>query len=164
QPKDCLESNGLDVIIADNPTSHLCQLLAALKSCTKSLDVCMYCLSFKPIVEIIEDLSVSRNIMIRIITNGHNQRHSLASDERQGMSRLRRLFNSGVQLKFIVVTNDGLMHHKFALIDDCLLINGSLNWTENAIFHSYNDCVITADPRLVYSFSRQFNHFWSLDS
>ncbi|CAG2107961.1 unnamed protein product [Medioppia subpectinata] len=163
--KELFETNP-DVLTAHNPDSQLCQLLSVLKSCTKSLDVCMYCLSYEPFLHVMEELSRDSNIVVRVVTNGDKGRHTSGSttgEEKFPSKRLIQLFKKGVQLKVISMADEALMHNKFAIIDNSLLINGSLNWTENSIFNSYNDCLITTDPRLVFAYSQQFNEFWSLD-
>ena len=38
---------------------------------------------------------------------------------------------------------EGLMHHKFALIDNQILLNGSFNWTEWAVWENCENLVIT---------------------
>ena len=38
---------------------------------------------------------------------------------------------------------EGLMHHKFALIDNQILLNGSFNWTERAVWENCENLVIT---------------------
>ncbi|XP_054161970.1 uncharacterized protein LOC128959954 [Oppia nitens] len=151
-----------DEVIAKHPMSSLCQLLSLLKSCQRSLYICMYCLSYEPIIQTIEELSLNKYIDIRIILNG--KRNVVTNEEvDHSTTRLRQLFKNGIQLKTIIVSNDGLMHNKFAIIDNNILINGSLNWTQNAIFFSYNDMIATTDPKLVLQYWRQFNHFWSLN-
>ena len=86
------------------------------------------------------------------------------SSEEKPLEPLVKLFRFGVQLKFICLANDALMHHKFAISDNTFLINGSLNWTDSSIFNSYNDVLITTDPKLVISYAKQFNEFWSKPS
>lgn len=41
------------------------------------------------------------------------------------------------------------MHHKFAIVDARLLINGSFNWTRQAVLYNQENCVITDNPQLV---------------
>ena len=38
---------------------------------------------------------------------------------------------------------DGLMHHKFAIVDSTLLLNGSFNWTERAVSENCENVVIS---------------------
>ena len=37
----------------------------------------------------------------------------------------------------------GLMHHKFAIIDSRILLNGSFNWTERAVSENCENLVIS---------------------
>jgi phosphatidylserine/phosphatidylglycerophosphate/cardiolipin synthase-like enzyme len=41
------------------------------------------------------------------------------------------------------------MHHKFAIVDARLLINGSFNWTRQAVLYNQENCVITDNLQLV---------------
>lgn len=47
----------------------------------------------------------------------------------------------------------GLMHHKFALVDDALLLSGSFNWTYNSNAENF---LATGDPTLVEAFGAEF--------
>ena len=47
----------------------------------------------------------------------------------------------------------GLMHHKFALVDERTLLTGSYNWTYNA---NAENLLVSADPALVAGFQAEF--------
>lgn len=47
----------------------------------------------------------------------------------------------------------GLMHHKFALVDDCLLLSGSFNWTYNS---NAENLLVTDEARAVSDFRQEF--------
>ena len=38
---------------------------------------------------------------------------------------------------------EGLMHHKFAIVDSTILLNGSFNWTERAVSENCENVVIS---------------------
>ena len=44
------------------------------------------------------------------------------------------------------------MHHKFIIVDDELLLNGSFNWTVTAVKSNNENIVATSDPDLIQSF------------
>lgn len=52
-----------------------------------------------------------------------------------------------------------LMHHKFALLDDRLLLNGSFNWTYN---NNAENLLALDDPGLVSAFLSEFNRLKAL--
>ncbi len=57
-------------------------------------------------------------------------------------------------------TGQGLLHHKFAYIDESILINGSANWT-NAAFKSNDDYFIVVYP-LTPEQQTKMNQLWSV--
>ena len=54
-----------------------------------------------------------------------------------------------------------LMHHKFCIVDDSLLINGSFNWTGTAVMGNNENVVITSNTKVVSSFVKEFDKLWS---
>jgi mitochondrial cardiolipin hydrolase len=52
------------------------------------------------------------------------------------------------------------MHHKFALIDQRWLLNGSFNWTRSASTSNDENLVVTNDPQQLRSFAAQFEALW----
>ncbi|MEY3788303.1 MAG: Phospholipase precursor [Pseudomonadota bacterium] len=97
---------------------------------------------------------------------------------------LRRLKNDGVKIKILCtdsssnskqielinsLRNEGInihlcsmpsqvnhMHHKFVIIDDSIIINGSFNWSKNAEKSFENIIIIKNDPALINSFVDEF--------
>lgn len=95
---------------------------------------------------------------------------------------------SGIPIRF-PVDYDGLVHHKFCLIDaiappepaqrvnkaarvlgcpqissslppNGVLISGSMNWTMQAISGNWENIVITSMPRIVEPFAQEFEKMW----
>jgi phosphatidylserine/phosphatidylglycerophosphate/cardiolipin synthase-like enzyme len=52
------------------------------------------------------------------------------------------------------------MHHKFAIFDGGLLVNGSFNWTRSAAEWNSENLLLTTDPALVAAFRREFDRLW----
>nr|KAG5713774.1 hypothetical protein BaRGS_024401 [Batillaria attramentaria] len=52
------------------------------------------------------------------------------------------------------------MHHKFVVVDDQLLINGSFNWTRNAITGNQENVIVTNHTRVVGAFKAEFEKLW----
>ena len=52
------------------------------------------------------------------------------------------------------------MHHKFAIIDGRCLVNGSFNWTRQAVTGNNENVLITSDGNLVQAFQVEFNRLW----
>lgn len=69
---------------------------------------------------------------------------------------VRMLSEAGIPVR--LSTGQGLLHHKFAYIDDAILINGSANWTQSA-FKSNDDCFIVLNSLLPEQKSKM-NKLW----
>ena len=53
-----------------------------------------------------------------------------------------------------------LMHHKYVIIDDRILIMGSFNWTSQAIMGNSECLLVTSDEWAVKPFSAEFQRLW----
>lgn len=54
----------------------------------------------------------------------------------------------------------GLMHHKFAIVDNDILITGSTNWTMSAFFGNFDHIIVTNQHSLVKPFIDEFDRLW----
>ena len=53
------------------------------------------------------------------------------------------------------------MHHKFAVIDDAMVISGSYNWTKGARFDNRENLTLTNAPKAVQGFKGEFEKLWA---
>ena len=91
-----------------------------------------------------------RRVKVRVISD----------DDKSGDrgSDIERLQERGVEVR--IDRTDDHMHHKFAIFDHHLLLNGSYNWTRSAANRNQENFLVTGDPRFVEDFSRQFERLW----
>lgn len=54
------------------------------------------------------------------------------------------------------------MHHKFAIIDDALVMTGSYNWTKGARYQNREDLCLTNSAKAVRAFKDEFEKLWDL--
>lgn len=135
------------------PTSGpFSQLLDLLKSAKKSLDLCIYVLSFPPLADAILEI-LEKGVDIRIIVDGR--------EDEALRSQVSRLSRRGVPIRSNEKSYSILMHNKFAVIDSKIVLTGSLNWTKSAVLLNYDNVLITSTPVLVSRYQEQFNHLWS---
>lgn len=52
------------------------------------------------------------------------------------------------------------MHHKFVIIDNKRLLNGSFNWTRQAITGNQENLLVTSDSQLVCLYKEKFSELW----
>jgi len=55
-----------------------------------------------------------------------------------------------------------LMHHKFLVIDNRILITGSFNWSRQAIVGNNENLIVTTHPKLVPVYRSEFQKLWSM--
>jgi len=74
-------------------------------------------------------------------------------------SQSRFLVQKGIKAR--ISSNKYIMHHKFAIIDNRLLLTGSYNWTFSA--HNRNDenLMVIDDPEIIEIFQNQFVNLWT---
>ncbi|KAK3772588.1 hypothetical protein RRG08_027325 [Elysia crispata] len=113
------------------------------------MDVCVFVMTCKDLADVLARL-FRRGVKIRIITDKEQLQAS--------GSQIWALMKEGIPIR----TNDSsyLMHHKFAIVDGNVLINGSFNWTRQAITGNQENLIITEDKNITQLFMREFQKLW----
>jgi len=74
-------------------------------------------------------------------------------------SQSRFLVQKGIKAR--ISTNNYIMHNKFAIIDNRLLLTGSYNWTFSANNRNDENLMVIDDPELIEIFQNQFVNLWT---
>ncbi|KAF9938278.1 hypothetical protein BGZ67_000306 [Mortierella alpina] len=125
-------------------------LLSTLSSAKKTLDICVFTITDDQITRAIIQ-AVERGVQVRIISDD-DKSEDLGSD----VKRLARDHNIPTR----VDGSEAHMHHKFVIIDDSLVINGSYNWTKGARFDNREDLTLTNSAKAVQAFKSEFAKLW----
>ena len=125
------------------------RIRALLDAARKTADICVFTITDDRISERIA-AAHQRGVAVRIITDNDKS-------EDEG-SDARRLERGGVPLR--VDRSEHHMHHKYAVFYRSVLVTGSYNWTRSAALYNRENIVVTHEPRLVETFSRDFDALW----
>lgn len=134
--------------------SSLKEVYLTLNEATRSIDICMYLITYRWLSEFLKHLKETRGVRVRIITD------SAADDEFKINNQASDLQNSGI----VVKTNQSagaLMHNKFVIIDNKTVVLGSFNWTNNAILRNDEAVIITSQKNIVLAFVDKFRTMWN---
>jgi len=96
-----------------------------------------------------------KGVRVRVVTD-RRQAHC------NGTS-VHRLSNAGIEVR--TAAKFFFMHHKFAVIDGMVLINGSLNWTNQAVNGNQENVVMYRNAhKLCAQFTGEFERMWERGS
>jgi phosphatidylserine/phosphatidylglycerophosphate/cardiolipin synthase-like enzyme len=73
-------------------------------------------------------------------------------------SQSRFLVQKGIKTR--ISTNNYIMHNKFAIIDNRILLTGSYNWTFSANHRNDENLMVIDDPEIIEIFQNQFEKLW----
>ena len=66
--------------------------------------------------------------------------------------------------KAITAERNGIMHHKFCVIDNNITIHGSYNWTTNAETKNNEEISVDKnDVKKASAYTKEFNRLWDKD-
>jgi len=123
-------------------------VIRELKRAKKSIYFALFTFTSKKIAQVLvhkyaENLEV-RGIMEKYQDDPFSQYQSL--------KRLR--------MKIIWDRNFYFMHHKFFVVDDCLVVTGSFNPTWRATYQNKENLVIIHSPSLAKKYQAEFDRLW----
>jgi len=134
----------------DNCPGEIRSLIAAARL---SIDLCVFTITDDRLTKSVI-AAHQRGVRIRIITDNDK-----AADLGSDADRFRQ---AGVQLR--IDQTQWHMHHKYAVFDQKLLLNGSYNWTRGAAENNEENFLVLNHQPLVSSYQQHFQTLWdSLD-
>lgn len=133
-----------------SPGSDCPQRIAQLfQNCRETADVCVFTITDDRVTGAILAAHAT-GVRVRIVTD-NEKAFDPGSD-------IRLLKKSGIDVR--VDCTPFHMHHKFAIFDGRLLLNGSYNWTRGAAEDNLENFIITSDKRLIDPFAELFEKLW----
>jgi len=129
--------------------SPLLKMLGRLKSTERRLDLCLYLITCHEFSKAIL-YCLEKGVVVRLILE--------QSSEGISGCQVGKLREAGVFVR--ARKKQYLMHHKFALVDGKVLVNGSFNWSGQAVMANNENVVITNQENIVGKFVEEFERLW----
>ena len=115
----------------------------------QTIDICVFTISDDTLSAAIYK-AYQRGVDIRIITD-NDKTGDLGSD-------VDDLISKGLNVRMDSSSNH--MHHKFAVFDRSILLNGSFNWTRSASRYNQENIVVSGEAGVVSDFIGEFEVLW----
>ena len=124
-------------------------LTLLLRQTRSSLDIAVFTITDDRITaEIIA--AHERGVRVRVLSD--------AQKSADPGSDIRRLQRAGVAV--VLDHGDHHFHHKFAVVDETKVVNGSYNWTRSADSSNRENFSVSYEPTLVRQFMTAFEQMW----
>ena len=126
-----------------------------IRAAQRSVDVIMHHFTFGDLVKELRK-AAERGVRVRVLLNENTR------EEHSG-SVWTALIEAGGQLRY-KQTNESLyqlLHHKMAIIDGQVLINGSGNWSGSGFFNNFENYVVWQRPDVLQPFRGLFARLWN---
>lgn len=124
--------------------------MAVLDSARRSVDVAQYNIRNERFVEKLEELR-ARGVAVRIVVDAKNAEkdYNTVDDliEARGFDVVRHRNDRA---------DYAIMHHKFTIVDDAVVMTGSYNWNETAQLVNDENMLVFHDPALAAAYKAEF--------
>lgn len=131
-----------------NPINR--QIKPLIQNAKKTLDIEIFYLTHKGIIyELIE--AQRRGVKIRVIVD--------AASAGNEFSKYPQLREKGISVK--VENWGGKMHKKSMIVDNEILVIGSMNWTTSAQYHNDENVLVVKNTQLATQAEIEFDRLWN---
>lgn len=128
------------------------ELINVINSSKKNLNVAIYSLTKKDIVQAII-AAKQRGVNVRIITDRQE------SNSRSENEQIVKIKSAGIEVK--INSHPGLMHMKVTIADGNTVTTGSYNYTNNATYENDEVLIVIKNADIAQKFSNQFEKMWN---
>ena len=125
-------------------------IIEHLKRAELSIHIAMYYLTDSQISQEVVNAK-NRGVELKIYLD------SSQIDDKYSKSRF--FINEGIK-NIRISSNSNLMHNKFAIIDNNIVLTGSYNWTASASERNDENLLVVDDETIVQRYQDYFNFLW----
>ena len=137
-----------------SPYSLENRLVRRLGDAEVRIDAALYDLDAAPVADALIEAH-DRGVQVRIVTEADN----INIDDTEDASEIQRLQKVGIPI-VDDGDNQGLMHHKFIVIDERYVWTGSYNITYNGAYKNSNNVIFIDSAQLAYNFTQEFRELF----
>jgi phosphatidylserine/phosphatidylglycerophosphate/cardiolipin synthase-like enzyme len=127
------------------------RLVRAIQDSRKTIDIAVYNFTAYELADALY-AAKARGVQVRVVVD-----REMAETSGSGVRGLRL---NGITVRSLGVPEQSLMHNKFAVFDERLVVTGSYNWTNSAEHANYENLVVLEEPKLVERFQQEFRRLW----
>ncbi|MBN1872300.1 MAG: phospholipase D family protein [Candidatus Omnitrophica bacterium] len=125
------------------------RILQCIEGAKESMELAIYHITSRPLAQALVRAK-ERGVTVRVFIDGDN-----ADDQYSKATYLKR---SGLDV--LTEKGVGLMHNKFCIIDDKIVITGSFNWTNSADLKNDENLLIIESEKIARKYRLQFEKYW----
>ena len=129
-----------------------------INASTKSVDVAMYSFTSRPLSHALV-LAKRRGVRVRVVLDRKSN-----DPKANKYTKYLYLKNNAIDIRFAKShrhwDRDGIMHSKFAVVDDKFVITGSANWTASAFVMNDENIIIVNRYDIANVYAKEFQTLW----
>ncbi len=125
------------------------EMIALINQASFKIDICVYDFNYQPLIDAIIQAK-NRGVQIRFVGDGDNVNTAgyVAMQNNQVPTTLRP-------------ASSNIMHNKFMVIDDQILIAGSMNYSDTDVMRNNNHTLFIRDALLASQYTAEFNQMFN---
>jgi len=128
------------------------KIISQINSAKKSIDIAVYSFTLDSIFDSIK-LAQKRGVRIRVIFDYLQSFNAYSLDE--------NLIEMGVPImRKKGVSGFGVMHNKFVIIDEEIVLTGSFNYSTNANKNNFENLLFIDNKKIAEKYIVEFNQLW----
>lgn len=125
------------------------EIISRIDDAKSSVYIAMYFFTSRPIAQALVKAK-DRGVDVKVCLDKEQPSYEYSKSE--------YLHNKGINMRLI--GGSGIMHHKFCVIDEHMVITGSYNWTARADLENDESLVVINSREIAKKFLKEFNQLW----
>lgn len=143
-----LEDNAAQVLFSPDDACAD-KIVSQINGAKDNIVIAMYSFTSRPIAQSLVE-AAKRGVDIRVCIDGTDPDYRYSKD--------KYLEEKDIPVKLI--KGKGLMHNKFCVIDDEIIITGSFNWTARADRENDENLLIIRSQEIAKEYKTKFEELW----